>query len=152
MTASVSRFAINTQLNRSLLAVIPISSGYSVFRSAVGRVILQYTRILPLVTIHKRIPFERNKGTTLMNILYMSYRVMIVYFIKVTIIQGGFYVCWSVHGPALHEDRCSTCCEAHTNFANESECLMTDNVQNEGKFLSLFTDHRRCWKLLSLYT
>jgi hypothetical protein len=30
-------------------------------------------------------------------------------------------------------------CETHTNFADESLCLMTDNVKNEGKFLPLCT-------------
>jgi hypothetical protein len=87
-----------------------------------------------------------------MNILYMSYRVRIVSFIKITIIQGGSYLCWSVHDLALHDDLCTACCEEHTNFANGSACLIADNVRNEGKFLPSFTDHRRCWKLLSLYT
>jgi hypothetical protein len=41
------------------------------------------------------------------------------------------------------------CCEAHTNFANESACLTADNVQNE-----VITIHRsqEVLKLLSLYT
>jgi hypothetical protein len=39
-------------------------------------------------------------------------------------IQGGSYLCWLVHGAMLHGDRCTTVCEAHTNFADESVCLM----------------------------
>jgi hypothetical protein len=35
-----------------------------------------------------------------------------------------------VHGSALHGGQRATCCEAHTNFANESACLMADNVPN----------------------
>jgi hypothetical protein len=31
-------------------------------------------------------------------------------------IQGGSYLCWPVHGPALHGDRCTAGCEAHTNL------------------------------------
>jgi hypothetical protein len=36
-----------------------------------------------------------------------------------------------VHGSALHGGRCAACCEAYTNFANESACLTADNVWNE---------------------
>jgi hypothetical protein len=46
----------------------------------------------------------------------------------------------------VHGDRCAARHEAHANFADESVCLMADNARNEGKFLLLFTDHRRCWK------
>jgi 3'-phosphoadenosine 5'-phosphosulfate sulfotransferase (PAPS reductase)/FAD synthetase len=31
---------------------------------------------------------------------------------------------------ALHRDRCAACRQAHTNFADESVCLMADNVSN----------------------
>jgi hypothetical protein len=44
----------------------------------------------------------------------------------------------------FHGDWCSADCEAHTNFADESACMTADNFQNEGKFLPLFTDNRRC--------
>jgi hypothetical protein len=36
------------------------------------------------------------------------------------------------HDSALHGDRCTAGCEANTNFAYESACLMADNVLNEG--------------------
>jgi hypothetical protein len=54
-----------------------------------------------------------------------------------------YFVDWS-HGSALHGRQFIACCEAHTNFADESACLMADIVRNEGTFLLLFTDHRRC--------
>jgi hypothetical protein len=41
-----------------------------------------------------------------------------------------------VHGSALHGGRWAACCEAHTNFADESACLTADNVWNEGKYLT----------------
>jgi hypothetical protein len=37
----------------------------------------------------------------------------------------------------LHSGRCAPCYKVHTNFADESACLMADNVRNEGKFLPL---------------
>jgi hypothetical protein len=43
-------------------------------------------------------------------------------------VQGGWYLCWPVHGSVLHSDWCTSGCEAHTNFSSESVCLMTDNV------------------------
>jgi hypothetical protein len=36
-----------------------------------------------------------------------------------------------VHGSALHDGQCAACCEAHTNFADESACPTADNVRNE---------------------
>jgi hypothetical protein len=33
---------------------------------------------------------------------------------------GSFFFCWSVHGSALHSNRCIVGCETHTKFANES--------------------------------
>jgi hypothetical protein len=36
-----------------------------------------------------------------------------------------------VHDSALHGGRCAACCEAHTNFADQSACLTADNVRNE---------------------
>jgi hypothetical protein len=47
------------------------------------------------------------------------------------------------HSSAFHGDRCAAHCEAHINFADESDYLTADNVQNEGKFSPLFTDHRK---------
>jgi hypothetical protein len=41
-------------------------------------------------------------------------------------VQGGFLFCWPLHG-----DRCTTGCEAHTNFADEAAYLTADNVRNE---------------------
>jgi hypothetical protein len=52
-----------------------------------------------------------------------------------------------VYGSTLHGGRCAACCKAYRNFADESACLTADNIRNEEKFLPLFTDHRRCWKL-----
>jgi hypothetical protein len=44
-----------------------------------------------------------------------------------------FYCVDRVHGYALHGERCAACREAHANFADESVCLMADNVWNEWK-------------------
>jgi hypothetical protein len=35
------------------------------------------------------------------------------------------------HGSELHGDWCTAGCDAHTNFVNESICLLDDNVPNE---------------------
>jgi hypothetical protein len=58
--------------------------------------------------------------------------------------REDFYFVDQFHGSVLHISQCTTRCEAHTNFVDESACLMADKVQNEGKFLPLFTDNRRC--------
>jgi hypothetical protein len=42
-----------------------------------------------------------------------------------------FYCVDWVHGCALHSGPYATCCEAHTNFADESACLKADSDQNE---------------------
>jgi hypothetical protein len=42
-----------------------------------------------------------------------------------------FYFVDRFHGSALHGCRCADCCEAHTNFADESACLTADNIWNE---------------------
>jgi hypothetical protein len=55
-----------------------------------------------------------------------------------------FYLVDWFYGSVLHGGRYATCCESHMNIAIESACLMTDNIWNEGKFLHLFTGHRRC--------
>jgi hypothetical protein len=36
-----------------------------------------------------------------------------------------------MYGSALHGDRCIAGCEADTNFADESICMLADNVRNE---------------------
>jgi hypothetical protein len=46
-------------------------------------------------------------------------------------IQEGSYLCWPVHGSALHGDWCIASCQAHINFAYESICLLDDNVRNK---------------------
>jgi hypothetical protein len=56
------------------------------------------------------------------------------------IYRENFYFVDRFHGSALHGDRCSACCEAHTNFADESTCLTADNVWNE---VVKFTDHKK---------
>jgi hypothetical protein len=54
-------------------------------------------------------------------------------------VEGGSYLCWPVHGPALHGDRCTAGYEAHTNSADEPVCLMADNVWNYEALLILWT-------------
>jgi hypothetical protein len=39
-----------------------------------------------------------------------------------------FYCVDRAHSSALHGDRCAACREVHANFADESVCLMVDNV------------------------
>jgi hypothetical protein len=47
------------------------------------------------------------------------------------------------HISALHDGRCTACCEAHTNFVDEPACLIADNVRKEANKTSpLCTDHR----------
>jgi hypothetical protein len=62
--------------------------------------------------------------------------------------EDFYFVDW-FHGSALHGDRSAACCEAHTNFPDESACLTADNVRNE-----VVTIHRlqEVFKMLSLYT
>jgi hypothetical protein len=55
---------------------------------------------------------------------------------ETVIIQGSSYLCWPVEGAALHGVWCTTRCEVHTNFVNESVRLMADNVWNEGKLVT----------------
>jgi hypothetical protein len=47
--------------------------------------------------------------------------------------REDFYFVDRFHGSALHSDRCTTYCKEHMNFADESACLMADNVLNDGK-------------------
>jgi hypothetical protein len=54
-------------------------------------------------------------------------------------LEGSSYICWPVYGTVLHGDRCTAHCKVHRNFADESVCLMADNVWNEGKILTLWT-------------
>jgi hypothetical protein len=44
--------------------------------------------------------------------------------------EDFYFVDW-FHSSALHSNQCAACCEAHVNFADESACLMADNVRNE---------------------
>jgi hypothetical protein len=46
-------------------------------------------------------------------------------------IQGGCYLCWLVHGSVLHGDRCTIGCKVDTDFADESICLLADNIEIE---------------------
>jgi hypothetical protein len=55
--------------------------------------------------------------------------------------REDFYFADLFHGSALHGDRYTVGCEAHTNFADESACLTADNVRKE---VVKFTDHRWC--------
>jgi hypothetical protein len=45
-------------------------------------------------------------------------------------IQGDSCIFCPVYGPALHGDHCISDCKAHANIADESVCLMADNVWN----------------------
>jgi hypothetical protein len=45
--------------------------------------------------------------------------------------REDFYFVDRFHGSALHGDGGAACQEAHTNFADESACLTTDNVRND---------------------
>jgi hypothetical protein len=58
--------------------------------------------------------------------------------------QGGSYLSWPLHGY-----RCTSGCEAHKNFADESICRLADNVRSE-----VITIHRsqKVLKMLSLST
>jgi hypothetical protein len=42
-----------------------------------------------------------------------------------------FYCVDRVHDSALHREWCTACCEAHTNFSDESACLVADNIWNK---------------------
>jgi hypothetical protein len=50
-----------------------------------------------------------------------------------TYTQGIFLVTRLIHDSALHRYWCITSREAHMIFADDSACLMADNVWNEGK-------------------
>jgi hypothetical protein len=60
--------------------------------------------------------------------------------------REDFYFVDRFDGSALHGGRCTAGCDALMNSSEESACLTADNVRNEEKFRSLFTDHRTCWK------
>jgi hypothetical protein len=59
-------------------------------------------------------------------------------------VQGSSYLCWLVHG-----NWCTSGCKACTNFADESVCLMANNVWFEGKLLILWTTW---WHFVSWWT
>jgi hypothetical protein len=65
------------------------------------------------------------------------------------VLQGGSYLWRPVHGSVLHGDRCAAGCEAHTDFSDESLCLLTDNVRNE---VVTIDRSQEVLKMLSLYT
>jgi hypothetical protein len=70
-------------------------------------------------------------------------------YLKLSQYREGFYFVDQFHGFALHGDQWAFCCEAHTNFADESACLTADNIQNE-----IVTIHRseEVLKMLCHYT
>jgi hypothetical protein len=45
--------------------------------------------------------------------------------------KEDFYFVDRFHDSVLHGDWYITGCEVHMNFADESACLMADNVQNK---------------------
>jgi hypothetical protein len=55
---------------------------------------------------------------------------------------GRSYICWPVHCSSLHSSLCTTGCEAHMNFPDESVYLMANNIWNWGKLLTLWTTWR----------
>jgi hypothetical protein len=59
-----------------------------------------------------------------------------------------FYFVDRFYGSVLHSDWVAVCLEAHTNFVEESACLMADNIWNE-----VVTIHRsqEMLKMLPLY-
>jgi hypothetical protein len=64
----------------------------------------------------KIIPRKKNKNKTGGNLsFYRKY----------------FYSVDLVHGSALDGGRCSACCEAYINFADESACLTADSVRKK---------------------
>jgi hypothetical protein len=63
--------------------------------------------------------------------------------------KEDFYFVDRFHGSVLHSDWCTAGFEMHTNFVDESACLMANNVRNE-----VVTIHRsqEVLKMPSLYT
>jgi hypothetical protein len=59
----------------------------------------------------------------------------------------GFYLADRFHGSTLHGARCTAGGEAHTNFADESACLTSDNVRNE---VVIIHRSQKALKILSL--
>jgi hypothetical protein len=59
---------------------------------------------------------------------------------------GRIFTFFTGYTTPRHGGRLAAPREARTKFADESACLTPNNVQNEVKFLTLFTDHRRSWK------
>jgi hypothetical protein len=51
-----------------------------------------------------------------------------VYLVQIPAYTGSSYLASPVHGVTLHGNRCTAICEAHTNFADESVCLIANNV------------------------
>jgi hypothetical protein len=68
-----------------------------------------------LTTNFSRFPFNFNLPSTTRSHTYR---------------ENFYFVDW-FHGCALHSDRSTAGCETHKNFANESICLLADNVQNK---------------------
>jgi hypothetical protein len=52
------------------------------------------------------------------------------------------------HSSGPHSDRGAACCEAHTNFANESACLAADGLRNE---VVTIQKSQEVLKMLALY-
>jgi hypothetical protein len=65
--------------------------------------------------------------------------------------EDFYFVDW-FYGSALYGSRGAACCEAHTNFVDESAYLTADNVRNEGKVLTFVHRSQEVLKMLSLYT
>jgi hypothetical protein len=63
--------------------------------------------------------------------------------------RENLYLVGRFHGSALHGDRFTAGCEAHTNLADKSGCLTADNFRNK-----LVTIHRsqEVLKIVPLYT
>jgi hypothetical protein len=52
-----------------------------------------------------------------------------------------FYFIDRFNGSALHGNRCTAGCEAHTNFTNESACLTADNILQKSIYNSQTTGY-----------
>jgi hypothetical protein len=65
-----------------------------------------------------------------------------------SIVWGGFLLLAWFHSSVLHGDRRTAGCKVHTNFADESACLMPDNIWNK---VVIVHRSQKVLKMLSLF-
>jgi hypothetical protein len=89
-------------------------------------VISIFLRLITLITIHFScdIYVTKFKGCVVISVRPLLFSSDIY-------ILGGSYLCWPFHRFELNGELCTAGCEANTNFADESICVLADNVQNE---------------------